>query len=103
MDVIEFATIETILGNDFWQNKMSDSVDPLDMVSSGLKRPAPVVVQNEESGELEVPEVVKRVAIGHRQKLGFCIVCKRHPSPKLERGASFILPDSNFQVACIAF
>ena len=52
-------TLKQFWEKDFWHNMMSDSVDPVDMVSSGLKRPAPVM-QNEESGELEVAdEIVK--------------------------------------------
>ena len=53
---------------------MSDSVDPVDMVSSGLKRPAPVVMQNEESGDLEVAEeVVEKVALGKTLDFTSCV------------------------------
>ena len=46
---------------------MSDSVDPVDLLSSGLKCPAPVVMHGDDSGELEVSEaVVKKVSkTGH--------------------------------------
>ena len=42
---------------------MPPVVDPVDLLSSGLKRPAPVVMHNYDGGELEVSEeVVKKVA-----------------------------------------
>ena len=56
-------TLKQFWENDFWQNMMSDSVDPVDLLSSGLKRPAPVVMHGDDSGELEVSEaVVKKVS-----------------------------------------
>ena len=49
--------------NDFWDNIMSPVVDPVNLLSSGLKRPAPVVMHNYDGGELEVSkEVVKKIA-----------------------------------------
>ena len=56
-------TLKQFWENDFWDNIMSPVVDPVDLLSSGLKRPAPVVMHNYDGGELEVSEeVVKKVA-----------------------------------------
>ena len=56
-------TLKQFWENDFWDNMMSPVVDPVDLLSSGLKRPAPVVMHNYDGGELEVSEeVVKKVA-----------------------------------------
>ena len=37
-------TLKQFWENDFWDNMMSPVVDPVDLLSSGLKRPAPVLM-----------------------------------------------------------
>lgn len=53
--------------NDFWHNMMSDDVSPLDILTSGLKRPMPVqhpeLVQGEpEVAEASKPKILKKAA-----------------------------------------
>ena len=67
-------TLQPFWENDFWQNMMSDSVDPVDLLSTGLERPAPVVMHESVGGELEVSEaVVKKVPKTGRSDFTACV------------------------------
>ena len=53
--------------NDFWHNMFADEVHPLDMLSSGLKRPLPIPVEEDdevlEPAAASKPKVLKQASL----------------------------------------
>ena len=56
---------------------MSPVVNPVDVMSSGLKRPAPVVMHSDNGGELEVSERSSQESAQNYSD-GFQNMCQRH-------------------------
>ena len=55
--------------NDFWHNMFADEVHPLDMLSSGLKRPLPIPVEEDE--EVLEPAVASKPKVLKQASLDF--------------------------------
>ena len=53
--------------NDFWHNMFAEEVHPLDMLTSGLKRPLPIPVEEDdgasEPAEVSKPKVLKQASL----------------------------------------